>query len=51
MQSDTFNLDVSVCERTLSECECGICSFGMNDGEHPVGNGGFERVNIQRPMC
>ena len=51
MQSYILNLDVSVCERTFSECECRICSFGMNDGEHPVGNGGFERVNIQRPMC
>ena len=51
MQSYTLNLDVSVCERTFSECGCGICSFGTNDGDHPMGNGGAERVNIQHPIC
>ena len=51
MHSYTFNLDVSVCERTFSECECGICSFGTNDGDHPVGDGAAGPVNIQPPMC
>ena len=51
MQSCTFNLDVSVCERTFSVCDCGICTFGTKDGDHPVGDGAAEPVNIQHPMC
>ena len=51
MQSYTFNLYVSMCEHTFSECECRICSFGTNDGDHPVGDGAAKPVNIQHPMC